>query len=129
MRLATQADKTADAIGVLQELVRNMPERPERLGSVKRSIRNWVNNEYPSCRSLSLKIARLMHEGYQSDPNRDYLKVIEPLRMSDIMDFYQRRIQEGHLAYAIVGNTKQMDLKRLARFGEIVQVKKKDIYR
>lgn len=129
MRLATQADKTADAIGVLQELVRNMPERPERLESVKRSIRNWVNNEYPSCRSLSLKIARLMHEGYQSDPNRDYLEVIEPLRMSDIMDFYQRRIQEGHLVYAIVGNTKQMNLKRLARFGEIVQVKKKDIYR
>ena len=129
MRLATQADKTADAMEVLQELVRNMPERSERLESVKRSIRNWVNNEYPSCRSLSLKIARLMHEGYQSDPNRDYLKMIEPLRMSDIMDFYQRRIQAGHLAYAIVGNTKQMDLKRLARFGEIVQVKKKDIYR
>lgn len=35
----------------------DMPERPERVESVKQTIRNWVNNEYPTSRSLSLKIA------------------------------------------------------------------------
>ena len=129
MRLATQADKTVDAMEVLESLVRDMPQRPERVESVKRTIRNWVNNEYPSSRSLSLKIAKFLHEGYQSDPNRDYLEVIEPMRMEEIMDFYERHVQGGQLVYAIVGNSKQMDLKRLARFGEIIKVKKKDIYR
>lgn len=129
MRLATQADKTADAMEVLESLVRDMPQRPERVESVKRTIRNWVNNEYPSSRSLSLKIAKFLHEGYQSDPNKDYVEMIGPIRMEEIMDFYERHIQNGQLVYAIVGNSKQMDLNRLARFGEIIKVKKKDIYR
>ena len=129
MRLATQADKTADAMEVLESLVRDMPQRPERVESVKRTIRNWVNNEYPSSRSLSLKIAKFLHEGYQSDPNKDYVEMIGPIRMEEIMDFYERHIQNGQLVYAIVGNSKQMDLNRLARFGEIIKVKKNDIYR
>ncbi len=129
MRLATQADKTADAMEVLESLVRDMPQRPERVESVKRTIRNWVNNEYPSSRSLSLKIAKFLHEGYQSDPNKDYVEVIKPMRMEEIMDFYKRHVQNGQLVYAIVGNSKQMDLNRLSRFGEIIRVKKKDIYR
>lgn len=129
MRLATQADKTVDAMEVLESLVRDMPQRPDRVESVKRTIRNWVNNEYPSSRSLSLKIAKFQHEGYQSDPNKDYVEVIESMRMEEIMDFYERHVQGGQLVYAIVGNSKQMDLSRLARFGEIIKVKKKDIYR
>ena len=129
MRLATQADKTVDAMEVLESLVRDMPQRPDRVESVKRTIRNWVNNEYPSSRSLSLKIAKFLHEGYQSDPNKDYVEVIEPMRMEEIMDFYEHHVQGGQLVYAIVGNSKQMDLSRLARFGEIIKVKKKDIYR
>lgn len=129
MRLATQADKTVDAMEVLESLVRDMPQRPDRVESVKRTIRNWVNNEYPSSRSLSLKIAKFLHEGYQSDPNKDYVEVIEPMRMEEIMDFYEHHVQGGQLVYAIVGNSKQMDLSRLARFGEIIRVKKKDIYR
>lgn len=129
MRLATQADKTADAMEVLESLVRDMPQRSERVESVKRTIRNWVNNEYPSSRSLSMKIAKFLHEGYQSDPNKDYVEVIEPMRMEEIMDFYEHHVQGGQLVYAIVGNSKQMDLSRLARFGEIIKVKKKDIYR
>ena len=55
--------------------------------------------------------------------------MIGPIRMEEIMDFYERHIQNGQLVYAIVGNSKQMDLNRLARFGEIIKVKKKDIYR
>ena len=129
MRLATQADKTVDAMEVLESLVRDMPQRPDRVESVKRTIRNRVNNEYPSSRSLSLKIAKFLHEGYQSDPNKDYVEVIEPMRMEEIMDFYEHHVQGGQLVYAIVGNSKQMDLSRLARFGEIIKVKKKDIYR
>ena len=76
-----------------------------------------------------MKIAKFLHEGYQSDPNKDYVEMIGPIRMEEIMDFYERHIQNGQLVYAIVGNSKQMDLNRLARFGEIIKVKKKDIYR
>ena len=90
MKLATQTDKMIDAMEVLENLVHDMPERPERVESVKQTIRNWVNNEYPTSRSLSLKIAGFRREGYESDPNKDYLEVIDRMTMEDILRFIGR---------------------------------------
>ena len=114
---------------VLENLVHDMPERPERVESVKQTIRNWVNNEYPTSRSLSLKIAGFRREGYESDPNKDYLEVIDRMTMEDILRFYRENIQDHLMIYAIVGNSKSMDMEKLSKFGQIVKVTKKDIYR
>ena len=129
MKLATQTDKMIDAMEVLENLVHDMPERPERVESVKQTIRNWVNNEYPTSRSLSLKIAGFRREGYESDPNKDYLEVIDRMTMEDILRFYRENIQDHLMIYAIVGNSKSMDMEKLSKFGQIVKVTKKDIYR
>ena len=114
---------------VLENLVHDMPERPERVESVKQTIRNWVNNEYPTSRSLSLKIAGFRREGDESDPNKDYLEVIDRMTMEDILRFYRENIQDHLMIYAIVGNSKSMDMEKLSKFGQIVKVTKKDIYR
>ena len=128
-RLATQADKVADAMEVLEGLIREMPERPERLEAVKRTIRNWVNNEYPTNRLVSMKIASLRRDGYACDPNRDYLAAVEAMTMEDIRRFYTEHIKERTIAYAIVGSAKRIDMERLARFGQIVKITRKDIYK
>ena len=128
MKLSTQADKTVDAMGILQKLVNDMPERPERVDGVKRTIRNLMNNEYPSGRSISLKIANYRREGYESDPNAGYLQAIQEMEMEDILLFYREKIQGHPIVYAIVGNAKMVDMKKLAAFGKIIKVTKKDIY-
>ena len=129
MKLATQTDKMIDAMEVLENLVHDMPERPERVESVKQTIRNWVNNENPTSRSLSLKIAGFRREGYESDPNKDYLEVIDRMTMEDILRFYKENIQDHLMIYAIVGNSKSMDMEKLSKFGQIVKVTRKDIYK
>lgn len=129
MKLATQTDKMIDAMEVLEGLIRDMPERPERVEAVKRTIRNWANNEYPTNRSISLKIAGFRREGYESDPNKNYLEYMEGITMGDILRFYREHIKDNQITYAIVGNSKMVDMERLAKFGEIVKVTRKDIYK
>lgn len=129
MKLATQTDKMIDAMEVLESLIRDMPERPERVEAVKRTIRNWANNEYPTNRSISLKIAGFRREGYESDPNKNYLEYMEGITMGDILRFYREHIKDNLITYAIVGNSKMVDMERLAKFGEIVKVTRKDIYK
>lgn len=129
MKLATQTDKMIDAMEVLEGLIRDMPERPERVEAVKRTIRNWANNEYPTNRSISLKIAGFRREGYESDPNKKYLEYMEGITMGDILRFYREHIKDNLITYAIVGNSKMVDMERLAKFGEIVKVTRKDIYK
>ena len=53
--LSTQSDKTLDALGVLDSLIREMPLKPERVEAVKQTLVNRINNDYPPFRNLSEK--------------------------------------------------------------------------
>lgn len=55
--LSTQSDKTLDALGVLDSLIREMPLKPERVEAVKQTLVNRINNDYPPFRNLSEKVA------------------------------------------------------------------------
>ncbi|MDH6358325.1 M16 family metallopeptidase [Parabacteroides sp. PF5-9] len=126
--LSTQADKTLDALGVLNTLIQTMPERPDRVEAIKQSILNHVNNEYPSFRNLSSKVASFRRDGYSEDPNKSYLESIRAMEMGDITRFYQENIKGKPIVYVVVGNSKRINMKELAAFGTIVELKKKDIY-
>ena len=126
---STQADKTLDALGVLQSLLEEMPKRPERVEAVKQTLRNEVNNAFPSFRDLSARIAMFRREGFQADPNRKLLEYIAPMTMEDIEHFYERQVAGRPVVYAVVGNARRIDMEKLASFGTVEKVKVKDIYR
>lgn len=128
-QLSTQSDKTVDALTVLDSLMREMPLHPERMEAIRQNIRNKVNNEYPSFRELSSHIATLQREGYETDPNIDYLKAIQSMDMEEISRFYASNVQGRPIVYAIVGNAQKVDMKKLDTFGTLVMLKKKDIYK
>lgn len=126
---STQADKTLDALGVLQSLLDDMPQRPERVEAVKQNLRNEVNNAFPSFRDLSARIAMYRREGFSADPNRKLLEYIAPMAMEDIEQFYERQVKGRPVVYAVVGNSRRIDMEKLASFGTLEKVKIKDIYR
>ena len=129
MRLATQSENTVDAIEVLEGLIRDMPVRPERIKVVKQDFRNTASNEYPTFRSMTMKVAGYRHLGFESDPNKRRLECIENMDMDDVMSFYREKIKDNVISYSIVGNSKQIDMNRLSKMGEIIKVSKKDIYK
>jgi len=127
--LSTQGDKTLDAMSVLDSLIREMPERPERIEALKQTVYNQINNEYPSFRKLSSKIAAYQKEGYTEDPNIAYMNDVRNMKMEDIRNFYQKNVKGKPIVYVIVGNSKHIDMQKLSVYGNIIKLKKKDIYR
>ena len=51
------------------------------------------------------------------------------LTQADIEAFYDKHIKGQPCQLMIVGDVKKLDLKALARFGNIIKVKKDDIYK
>lgn len=49
--------------------------------------------------------------------------------MQDISRFYREQISGRPVVYVIAGNRKHIDMKKLAEYGTIIKVKKKDIYK
>ena len=127
--LSTQSDKTLDALGVLDSLIREMPLKPERMEAVKQTLVNRINNDYPPFRNLSEKLASARMEGFDRDPAEEFLRDIATMDMQDISRFYQEQISGRPVVYVITGNRKHIDMKKLAEYGTIIKVKKKGIYK
>ena len=125
--LSTQSDKTLDALGVLDSLIREMPLKPERMEAVKQTLVNRINNDYPPFRNLSEKVASARMEGFDRDPAEEFLRDIATMDMQDISRFYQEQISGRPVVYVITGNRKHIDMKKLAEYGTIIKVKKKGI--
>ena len=127
--LSTQSDKTLDALSVLDSLIREMPLKPERVEAVKQTLVNRINNDYPPFRNLSEKVASARMEGFDRDPAEEFLRDIATMDMQDIFRFYREQICGRPVVYVIAGNRKRIDMKKLAEYGTIVKVKKKEIYK
>ena len=127
--LSTQCDKTIDALTVLEALIRRMPAHPEKIDPIKQSIINQTNNEYPSFREISTKIAKYRQVGHNSDPNRILLEKIREMDISDVVRFHSEQVKDRNLVYAIVGNSLKINMSKLSAFGEVVRVRKGDFYR
>lgn len=127
--LSTQSDKTLDALGVLDSLIREMPLKPERMEAVKQTLVNRINNDYPPFRNLSEKVASTRMEGFDRDPAEEFLRDIATMDMQDISRFYREQISGRPVVYVIAGNRKHIDMKKLAKYGTIIKVKKKGIYK
>ncbi|MDR0431629.1 MAG: insulinase family protein [Tannerellaceae bacterium] len=127
--LSTQNDKTIDALTVLDELINEMPVKPERLPAVKQALINQSGNNYPTFRKIPGKIASLLNEGYKTDPNETLIERLSNMSMSDVARFYEKNINNRPVIYMIVGNSRKIDMNRLEEFGKIIKVKKEDLYK
>jgi len=127
--LSTQCDKTIDALDVLNSLIQKMPRYPEKISTAIHAAVSQTNNDYPTFRDISTKIAIYKRDGYTEDPNRKLLEDFKQMQMDDIVRFHQTNVKGRTLVYVVVGNSRKMDMRKLATFGDVIHVKKKDFYR
>ena len=127
--VATQGDKSMQAITLLDSLINDMPVNVENLAVARQSLLNDINNSYPTFRGKPVLIALSERQGYTSDENTALASQLPTLTQTDVEAFYSRHIKNQPYQLMIVGDVKKLDLKELARYGTIVRVKKDDIYR
>ena len=127
--VATQGDKSMQAISLLDSLINDMPVNVENMAVVRQNLLNDINNSYPTFRGKPLIVAMTERMGYSCDANTAMVEQLPTLTQADIEAFYRQHIKDQPYQLMIVGNVKKLDMKALARYGEIVKVKKDNIYR
>lgn len=127
--VATQGDKSMQAIALLDSLINEMPVNEENLSVARQSLLNDINNSYPTFRGKPYLVAMSERLGFTCDRNAAMVEQLPALSSDDILAFYSRHIKNQPYQLMVVGDIKKLDLKALARYGNIVKVKKDDIYR
>ena len=127
--VATQADKSMQAITLLDSLFNNMPVVEENVAVARQSLLNYINNSYPTFRGKPLYVALTERSGYSCDQNTALAQQVPTLTQADVEAFYRQHMKDQPYQLMVVGNLKKLNLKALSRYGNVVKVKKDDIYR
>ncbi len=126
--IGTQSDKTLEAVEIFNGLVRNMPQKTERMKMIKDYLVQSAFTNRPSFRDLSATIRNWQHQGYENDPAKINVPQYKKLEFSDIVDFYNANLKEAPLVTIIVGNKKNIDIKTLKKYGKLIVVKEKNLF-
>jgi zinc protease len=123
--IGCQADKTIKATAVLDSLLNDMPEKQDRISSLKKSLKLRTVSNYPEFKQLYGHISYYQKHGYTEDPNIDAYQKYENLSMKDVVEFYEKAIKGKPRVITIYGNKNKMDLNQLEKLGqvEILQLK------
>jgi predicted Zn-dependent peptidase len=126
----TQADKTLEAVATIDSLLRQMPLKEENLEAARQTVLSDIQNAYPTFRGMGKYIANQQDEGYTEDPNAGIARVLPGVSTKDVMQFYQQHIAKNqNRVWVIIGDKKLTDMKALASYGKVVELKTADIYR
>ncbi|MBR5325482.1 MAG: insulinase family protein [Prevotella sp.] len=126
----TQADKTMEAVATIDSLLRQMPMKEENLEAARQSVLSDIQNDYPTFRGMGKYIANQLGNGYTTDPNAGIAELLPGISTQDVMQFYQQHIAKNrNRVWIIIGDKKLTDMKALAHYGKIVELKKEEIYR
>ena len=126
--MGTQTDKTIDAIIAYLDLLKNMPQKPSRIEGIKSGLLQSLVTSRPNFRSLTKTGRDWKQQGYSVNPNELYKKNYETVAFEHVVDFYEDNLKGMPVTIAIVGNSEKIDMEKLADFGEVIELEKKDIF-
>ena len=126
--IGCQADKSLEAISVFKDLALNMPEKPERLEQIKSGLIKGINSNRPRFRSYPSWVSGWMKRGYTDDPRKKRVDYFETMSFDEIVTFQKDNISGRPMAITILTDEKRVDMEKLKEYGEIITLKKKDIF-
>lgn len=127
--VGTQSDKTLTAMETFDSLIHNMPEKPDRVEMIKNHLQLSAQTGRPNFRNLASTVERWKNLGYESDPATLKLPIYKSLEWETIDKFYKNKMQNKSVVYMIVGDKKQIDMKELAKYGKIIEVKEDMLFK
>lgn len=125
--IGTQSDKTLEAISVMTGLINDMPMKEKRMRGVKDYLMQSLLTSKPDERDVTETVEKWRLFGYKDDPRIMQYDIYKSLEFDNIVDFYKQNIHGRPMLITIVGNKKKIDMKELAKYGKIVEVKQKTV--
>ena len=127
--LGTQSDKTNEGIEVFHDLITNMPERLEKFNASKDALIMSRASNYVGFRSMPATVSSWIEQGYDHDPRMEATEIIKKTEYKDVNDFYKKFVADRPIVIMMSGNKKKIDMKALNKYGNVKELKYKEIFK
>ena len=109
-------------------LLSEMPEKANRMAGIKSGMLQSLTSSRSNFRGIGATIRTWREQGFKEDPKVMQKEVYEDAEFEDIVKFYKNYIQNKPYTIAIVGNKEKIDFNKLSSYGNIIELKKEDIF-
>ena len=125
--MGTQADKTLQALGVLDSLLTHATIDAGRVSLARSMMVNSINPSSPSFRAIGDYIATRRVAGYAHDLNAEVYRALLTRTPGDVAAYYSTQVQTAPRAIYLIGNITAAMRAQLARYGRVVVLTKRDV--
>jgi len=109
--------------------VREMPEKADRMPMIKDYLIQSAIIDKPNYRNLSGSVSKWKQKGFTDDPAKINSEIYSKLTFKDIVEFNNKNLKAKPMVIAIVGDKKRIDLNELKKYGKIIEIKEKDLFK
>jgi predicted Zn-dependent peptidase len=126
--IASQTDKTVDALEAFIDLIDNMPASTERFDDSVNSLLNRYRTSKIGFREVIGAVRSWERLGIEGDPRRERFAELQNVTMQDLLDFQQQRVSGRNKLISIVGDLSIIDTAELEQFGAVREVQIDEIF-
>lgn len=126
--VATQADKTVDALNAFIELMDTMPVSQERFDLARESILNSYRTAKIGFRDVIGAVRSWERLGLEPDPRKARFDVISDAELELMTDFYAEHVAKKPKLISVVGAKDKIDLEALGAIAPVKEIPIEEIF-
>ncbi|MBQ8673896.1 MAG: insulinase family protein [Bacteroides sp.] len=126
--IATQTDKTMDAIATFNDIIFNMPASENAFKLAKESMIARLRTERIIKGDVISTYIDALDMGQTEDSRIKIYEMLQTATLQDVIDFQQKWVKGRKFHYGILGNKKDLDMEALKKIGPIVELTTEDLF-
>lgn len=126
--IATQNDKTIDAMKAFDEIINNMPESEKAFNLAKDALITRLRTDRVTKSNVLWEYLNAQDLGLSTDRRKDLYEQTPAMTLADVKAFQEKWVKDRTYIYCILGDEKDLDLKSLSTYGPIQKVSKEELF-
>ncbi|MEM6643656.1 MAG: insulinase family protein [Bacteroidota bacterium] len=120
--VGTQADKQAEAMNAMMELLNNLPKSEEAFEIAKGAILNKIESERVTRSSVLWNYISAQDKGLDYDVRQDIYNQVKEMSYDNLTSFHEEFVKDQKYVTVLVGSKDKIDFDALSAYGEINEV-------
>lgn len=126
--IATQNDKMGDALAAFDDIINNMPESEPAFNLAKEALLARLRTERINKDGVLWSYVGAQDLGLNEDIRRELFNDVQNMTLDDVKKFQEKWIKGRTYVYCVLGNEKELDMSKLAKYGPVTRLTTEEIF-
>lgn len=126
--IGTQADKQAEAMKAMMNLLNNMPESPEDFETAREAVINKIESERITKANILFNYEDAKDLNLDYDIRKDVYEKVKTMTFEDLKKFHETYIKGKKYVTVVIGSRDKLNFEDLKKYGQVKELSLEEIF-